>query len=147
MGSKLKQHQDQSHESRLHGACSQVGIVQPGFEELAEVFLTDQEAGEHLEPYFNGMPVLDISHEVMCGYVLHRFRQGADNDQVNSELLSMKRMFERALASVPPKVIHAPRIPVPAEVEAMRGAWLRSGKDDGSTRSKQCRKNPTPRSF
>lgn len=132
MGSNLKQHQDQSHESRLHASCSQVGIVQPGFEELAEVFLTDQEAGEHLEPYFNGMPVLGISYEVISRYVLHRFRQGADNDRVNSELLSMKRMFERALAMVPPKVTHAPRIPLTAEVEAMRNAWLRSNKDDAN---------------
>lgn len=130
MGSNLKQHQDQSHESKLHASCSQVGIVQTGFEELAEIFLMDQEAGEHLEPYFNGMPVLDISCEVIRGYVFHRFRQGADNDRVNSELLSMRRMFERASATVPPKVIHAPRIPVPAEVEAMRGAWLKSSNDE-----------------
>ncbi|KMY67697.1 hypothetical protein AAU61_07340 [Desulfocarbo indianensis] len=131
MGSKLKQQQDQSHESLLHASCSQVGIVQPGFEELAEVFLTDQEAGEHLEPYFNGMPVLDISCEVIRGYVLHRFRQGADNDQVNSELLSMKRMFDRAMATVPPRSFHAPRIPVPDEVEAMRRAWLKSANNEG----------------
>lgn len=147
MGSRLKQQRGQFHERRLHAACAQGGIVQTGFEELAEVFLTDQAAGEHLEPYFNGMPVVDISHEVISGYILHRFRQGADNDRINSKLLAMKRMFDRASATIPPRVVHAPHIPLPAEVETMREAWLQSGKADGSTRSTICQKRPKPRSF
>ncbi len=105
---------------------------QISFEGLAEVFLADQVAAEHLEPYFNGMQPLDISCEVIRGYVLHRFRQGAGADHVNEELLTLKRMFEKAMATVPPMVVHAPRIPLPDEVEAMRRAWLRSGKACGN---------------
>lgn len=102
------------------------------FEGLAEVFLGDQVAAEHLEPFFNGMPVLDISCEVIRGYVLHRFRQGAGADRVDGELMTLKRTFEKAMATVPPMVVHAPRIPLPDEVEAMRRAWLRSGKACGN---------------
>ncbi len=102
------------------------------FEGLAEVFLADQVAAEHLEPYFNGMPMLDISHEVICGYVLRRIQQGASADRIDGELLTLKRMFEKAMATVPPMVVHAPRIPLPDEVEAMRRAWLRSGKACGN---------------
>lgn len=105
---------------------------QISFEGLAEVFLGDQVAAEHLEPFFNGMPVLGISHGVIRGYVLRRFRQGADNDRINNELLAMKLMFDRASATVPPMVVHAPRIPLPDEVEVMRRAWLRSGQDNGN---------------
>ena len=103
-----------------------------GFEGLAEVFLADQVAAEHLEPFFNGMPVLGISHGVIRGYVLRRFRQGADNDRINNELLAMKLMFDQASSTVPPMVVHAPRIPLPDEVEVMRRAWLRSGQDNGN---------------
>jgi hypothetical protein len=103
------------------------------FEELAERYSIDQAAGGNLEAYLNGMLAADISHEVICGYVIHRFRQGAGVDRVNSELLALKRMFDRAMATVPPRSFHAPRIPVLTEVEAMRRAWLKSSNDEGGT--------------
>ena len=102
------------------------------FEELAEVFLIDQVADENLEAYFNGMLVTDFSSQSLSGYVLHRFRQGADVDRVNSDLLALKYMFDQASATVPPRSFHAPHIPLPDEVEAMRRAWLRSGKACGN---------------
>ncbi|MCB2187899.1 MAG: hypothetical protein KQJ78_15870 [Deltaproteobacteria bacterium] len=112
-------------------AGSEAMFEKVSFEGLAEVFLADQIAAEHLEPYFNGRPVLHISYEVICAYVLNRIQQGAGADQVDGELLTLKRMFENAMAAVPPMVVHAPRIPLPDEVEAMRRAWLRSGQDNG----------------
>ena len=111
---------------------SEAVFDQVRFEELAEAFLIDQAASEHLEAYFNGMLVTDISYEVICGYALHRFRQGAGIDQVNGELRALRLMFDRAMATVPPRSFHAPRTPVPAEVEAMRRAWLKSANDDDS---------------
>ena len=101
------------------------------FEELAEELPIDQAVGENLETYFNGMLVADISSQALTGYVLHRFRQGAGTDRVNGEPRALKRTFEKAMATVPPRSFHAPRIPVPAEVEAMRKAWLKSANNEG----------------
>lgn len=112
-------------------AGSEAVFDEVSFEKLAELLLADQTASRHLEPYFNGMPVLGICHEVICAYVLHRFRQGAIADLINGELLTLKRMFEKAIATVPPIVAHAPRIPVPAEVEAMLRTWLESANNEG----------------
>lgn len=114
-------------------ACSKAVFDQFRFEELGERYSIDQAAGENLEAYFNGMPVSDISSQALTGYVLHRFRQGAGTDRVNSELLALKRMFDQALTAVPPRSFHAPRIPLPLEVEAMRRVWLKSSNDEGGT--------------
>lgn len=114
-------------------AGSKAVFDQVRFEELAERFLIDQAASEHLEAYLNGMLVADISSQALTRYVLHRFRQGAGTDRINGELRALSLMFDRAMATVPPKSFHAPRIPVPAEVEAMRRAWLKSSNDDGGT--------------
>lgn len=114
-------------------ACSKAVFDQVRFEELAEGLLIDQATSEALERYFNGTPVLHITYELICGYVLHRFRQGAGVDRVNSELRALSLMFDRAMATVPPKSFHAPRIPVPAEVEAMHKAWLKSANHNGGT--------------
>lgn len=104
------------------------------FEDLAEgLLLIDQAAGENLEAYFNGMPVADISSQALTGYVLHRFREGAGIDQVNGELRALRLMFDLAMATVPPRMTIAPPIPIPAEVEAMRRAWLKSAKYEGGT--------------
>jgi hypothetical protein len=93
--------------------------TQVRFEELTEVYLTDQAAGEHLEPYFNGMPVLDITNQVIVGYVRQRHKQGADSTTINAELLAIRGMFELAAADVPPRISHVPRIPTPDEVTAL----------------------------
>lgn len=93
--------------------------TQVRFEELTEVYLSDQAAGEYLEPYFNGMPVLDITNQVIAGYVRQRHKHGADSTTINTELLALRRMFELAAAEVPPRISHVPRIPTPDEVTVL----------------------------
>ena len=89
------------------------------FEELGETFLTDNEAGDHIEPYFNGRRAVDVTPEVIIGYVIHRLEEGASSMVIDGELKALRRVFTLAMMACPPRATEVPHIPFFAELEPL----------------------------
>jgi len=110
------------------------------FEEIADDFLNDYRANKRkslvwaqrrterqLKPFFAGLRVAEITTERVRAYRAKRESEGASNGSVNRELAALKRMFNLAAATTPPKVTHVPYIPMLRESNVRKGFFEHSG--------------------
>ena len=109
------------------------------FEEIADDFLNEYQANnrksfvwakrrteQHLKPFFAGLRVPEITTERVRAYTAERQAEGASNASINRELAALKRMFNLAAATTPPKVVHVPYIPMLKESNVRRGFFHHS---------------------
>lgn len=103
------------------------------FDELAEDLVNDYKVNgrrslgrvelsiEHLKGHFGGMRAADITTDRIKTYIVFRQEAGAANGTINRELTALKRSFNLAAKSTPPKAAKVPFIPM------LREAAPRSG--------------------
>lgn len=109
------------------------------FEEIADDFLNEYQANnrksfvwaerrteQHLKPFFSGLRVPEITTERVRAYTSKRQVEGASNASINRELAALKRMFNLAAATTPPKVVRVPYIPMLKENNVRRGFFHHS---------------------
>jgi integrase len=98
------------------------------FAELVEDFKEDYKLKgqkkprfKHLEAYFEGMRVVDVTTAKIKSYINHRQEQGAANATVNRELAALKRMLNLGAKETPPKVNRVPYIQMLKEDNVKEG--------------------------
>jgi site-specific recombinase XerD len=64
----------------------------------------------HLEKYFTGIRVTEITTPKVQAYIEHRMEQDAKNGTINRELAVLKRMLNLGARQTPPKVDRVPYI-------------------------------------
>ena len=109
------------------------------FEELAEDFLDDYRANnrkslrwaerrlqQHLTPFFGGLQAIDITTDVVRGYVVSRRQEGASNGSINRELAALKRILNLAARTTPPKLARVPHIRMLRESNVRTGFFEHS---------------------
>jgi integrase len=83
----------------------------------------------HLEPFFGALRAIDVSSQLVAHYIDARQQEGAENATINRELAALKRMFNLARQSTPPKVNSVPYIAMLRESNTRTG-FLESKQHD-----------------
>lgn len=71
----------------------------------------DRRLRKHILPFFGPLAADTVTTDDINRYVDNRKREGAENATINRELAALKRMFNIAHASQPPKVRQVPKFP------------------------------------
>jgi len=75
----------------------------------------------HLDPFFGHLRAVQVSTDLLNGYIQHRQSEGAENATINRELALMRRAFQRGLVAMPAKVMRIPPFPRLTENNARQG--------------------------
>lgn len=70
---------------------------------------------QHLKPFFGYRPAIKVTTQLIKLYVKQRLQEEAANATINRELAGLKRAFNLALQSTPPKLTRVPHFPHLAE--------------------------------
>lgn len=106
-------------------------------EQLAPAFLDDyrvnakdiefaERCWKHLRPVFGQMHAARLNTDHVNRYILQRRAEGASNATINRELACLKRMFNLAARSTPPKVARVPSFPPRLKESAPRSGFVDS---------------------
>jgi integrase len=83
----------------------------------------------HLKPFFGSLRAVEITSQLVAHYIDDRQHEGAENATINRELAALKRMFNLARQSTPPKVNAVPYIAMLRE-DNIRTGFLESKQHD-----------------
>jgi integrase len=83
----------------------------------------------HLNPFFGVLRAVDVTSQLVARYIDARQQEGAENATINRELAALKRMFNLARQSTPPKVAAVPYIAMLRECN-IRTGFLESKQHD-----------------
>ncbi len=84
----------------------------------------------HLKPFFGALRAVEITSQLVAHYIDDRQHEGAENATINRELAALKRMFNLARQSTPPKVNAVPYIAMLRE-DNIRTGFLESRQHQG----------------
>ncbi|MFZ0930608.1 MAG: site-specific integrase, partial [Syntrophobacteraceae bacterium] len=76
---------------------------------------------KHLEGFFGGMRVTEISTSKVSEYIEQRLEQKAAKGTINRELAALKRMLHLGARCTPPKVDRVPYVPMLKENNVRKG--------------------------
>jgi integrase len=91
----------------------------------------------HLSPFFTKRRASDVTTDMVRRYIKQRREQSAEPATINRELAALKRAFNLALESTPPKVRLVPYIPM-FEEKNVRTGFLRD--EEHSKLASECSK-------
>ena len=83
----------------------------------------------HIEPFFGTLRAIDVTSQLVAQYIDSRQQEEAENATINRELAALKRMFNLARQSTPPRVQSVPYIAMLRE-NNIRVGFLESKQHD-----------------
>jgi integrase len=83
----------------------------------------------HLKPFFGVLRAVEVTSQLVARYIDSRQQHGAANASINRELAALKRMFNLARQSTPPKVNAVPYIAMLHE-DNIRTGFLETRQHD-----------------
>jgi integrase len=83
----------------------------------------------HIEPFFGALRAIEVTSQLAARYIDARQQEEAENATINRELAALKRMFNLARQSTPPKVQSVPYIAMLRE-NNIRTGFLESKQHD-----------------
>jgi integrase len=83
----------------------------------------------HLQPFFGVLRTIEVTSQLVAQYIDSRQQEKAENATINRELAALKRMFNLARQSTPPKVNSVPYIAMLKE-DNIRTGFLESKQHD-----------------
>jgi integrase len=125
----LKKREGEISEGKLPGVYYERVL----FDDLAKDFISDYRINnkrsldraelsvEHLDRFFNGFKVVNITTSRIREYIEARQKNEAANATINRELAALKRMLNLGLKQTPPRVERLPFIPMLQENNVRKG--------------------------